>query len=517
MMKNKSRKPSTRVGNSEQICPSSNRRRKKSRHDLEMKERKVAELITSSARKHRIVHVSTSLVSPNRQNIGGNGVTVVNANTELADDVCQDLRLAFSTIDGPCIERKKTRPSVVGTIFSPVFHMSKDATSGTSTTCTVDQGELLVHKNQAANKRNENGDSFEEHKRSVIDTPPTSGNLQKESLTRLSTDMAEAVQGSVTNSGNLPDDELVGSQTAFDATQNGIEWPLVDQNTSIDHRHGSEPVQEGLLSSDGASLFLAMQQTKLLKCNDEASQESRVADEDDEIDDFDPYLFIKNLPDLSEVVSSFRPMLLPKQTRRCPPITLVLDLDETLVHSTLEHCDDADFTFPVHFNLKEHTVYVRCRPHLQLFMDRVADMFEIIVFTASQSVYAEQLLNVLDPKRKLIRHRVYRESCVFVEGNYLKDLTILGRDLAQVAIIDNSPQAFGFQVDNGIPIESWFDDRSDYALVKLLPFLESLVGLNDVRPIIAKKFNLREKIAAAEYPSMGNRGNPFDRHSRECV
>lgn len=329
--------------------------------------------------------------------------------------------------------------------------------------------------------------------------------------------MAGAVQGSVTNSGNLPDGELGGSQTAFDMTQKGIEWSLVDQNASNDHRHSSESVEEGLLSSDGASLFLAMQQTKSLKCNDEASQESRVADEDDEIDDFDPYLFIKNLPHLSEVVSSFRPMLLPKQTRRCPPITLVLDLDETLVHSTLEHCDDADFTFPVHFNLKEHTVYVRCRPHLQLFMDRVADMFEIIVFTASQSVYAEQLLNVLDPKRKLIRHRVYRESCVFVEGNYLKDLTILGRDLAQVAIIDNSPQAFGFQVDNGIPIESWFDDRSDSALITLLPFLESLVGLNDVRPIISKKFNLREKIAAAEYPSMGNRGNPFDRHLRECV
>uniref|UniRef100_A0A0D6R111 FCP1 homology domain-containing protein n=1 Tax=Araucaria cunninghamii TaxID=56994 RepID=A0A0D6R111_ARACU len=207
-------------------------------------------------------------------------------------------------------------------------------------------------------------------------------------------------------------------------------------------------------------------------------------------------------------------MLLPKQTRRCPPITLVLDLDETLVHSTLEQCNDADFTFPVHFNLKEHTVYVRCRPYLQLFMDRVAGMFEIIVFTASQSIYAEQLLNVLDPKRKLIRHRVYRESCVFVEGNYLKDLTVLGRDLAQVAIIDNSPQAFGFQVDNGIPIESWFDDRADSALVTLLPFLETLVGADDVRPIIAKKFNLRQKIAAAiEHTSSGNRGNPFDQCS----
>ncbi|XP_031272750.1 CTD small phosphatase-like protein 2 isoform X4 [Pistacia vera] len=271
------------------------------------------------------------------------------------------------------------------------------------------------------------------------------------------------------------------------------------------------------LSSEVSAIYLAMKNSKL-ECVDEHGQESMSTDvsvEDDEyddFDDFDPYLFIKNLPDLSSVVPTFRPMLLPKQTRSCPSTTLVLDLDETLVHSTLEPCDDADFTFPVNFNLQEHTVYVRCRPHLRDFLERVASLFEIIIFTASQSIYAEQLLNVLDPKRKLFRHRVFRESCVFVEGNYLKDLSVLGRDLARVIIIDNSPQAFGFQVDNGIPIESWFDDRSDQQLLLLLPFLESLVGVEDVRPLIARKFNIREKIAAAVYPSLNSmRGDPFER------
>lgn len=275
--------------------------------------------------------------------------------------------------------------------------------------------------------------------------------------------------------------------------------------------------QEACLSSEVSAIYLAMKNSKL-ECLDEHGQDTMMVDasieeeECEEFDDFDPYCFIKNLPALSSVVPTFRRMLLPKQTRRCPRTTLVLDLDETLVHSSLEPCDDADFTFTVNFSQQNHTVYVRCRPHLHDFMERVASLFEIIIFTASQSIYAEQLLNVLDPKRRIFRHRVYRESCVFVDGNYLKDLSVLGRDLARVIIIDNSPQAFGFQVDNGIPIESWFDDRSDQELLHLLPFLESLVGAEDVRPLIAQKFNLREKIAAAAYPpSASDRGDPFDR------
>ncbi|CAN0455829.1 unnamed protein product [Discosporangium mesarthrocarpum] len=91
-------------------------------------------------------------------------------------------------------------------------------------------------------------------------------------------------------------------------------------------------------------------------------------------------------------------------------------------------------------------VYVRKRPHLDSFLQAVSELFEVVVFTASQQVYAERLLNMIDPQKKYVKYRLYRDACMALEGNYLKDLNVLGRDLSKVAIVDNSPYAYGFQV-----------------------------------------------------------------------
>lgn len=286
----------------------------------------------------------------------------------------------------------------------------------------------------------------------------------------------------------IPAHDAAESNIFFDGTERHMTLPFLDESLELSEIIHSRPSEEARMDSDNSSFLLAIHQIR--PGEQEADRPS--CDDSDEAQYFDPHSFIRNLPDLSEIIPSNRPTILPKESRERKPITLVLDLDETLVHSTLEHCEDADFTFTVFFSMKEHTVYVKERPHLRTFMKKVAEMFEIVVFTASQSIYAEQLLDILDPDGKQISGRAYRESCIFSDGSYTKDLTVLGLDLAKVLIVDNSPQVFRLQVNNGIPIKSWFDDPSDNELMSLIPFLETLANVDDVRPLIAKRFGNKE-------------------------
>ncbi|XP_052203332.1 uncharacterized protein LOC127808767 [Diospyros lotus] len=287
--------------------------------------------------------------------------------------------------------------------------------------------------------------------------------------------------------------------TLFDMAEEFMILPFLEDTIEASCHQDGRTYDDAFIDAHDSSLYFAIHQLRSGNQESDVNQYSEL----DQSECFDPHMFIRNLPDLPDVAANFPPTNLLKETHKTRSVTLVLDLDETLVHSTLEHCDDADFTFPVFFNMREHTVYVKQRPHLRTFLEKVAEMFEVVVFTASQSIYAAKLLDILDPDGKLISHRAYRESCIFSDGTYTKDLTVLGVDLAKVAIIDNCPQVFRLQVNNGIPIKSWFDDPSDSALISLLPFLETLVDADDVRPIIARRFG-RAKICFGSAANCSN-------------
>lgn len=165
--------------------------------------------------------------------------------------------------------------------------------------------------------------------------------------------------------------------------------------------------------------------------------------------------------------------------RKC----LVLDLDETLVHSSFKMISNADFTVPVEIEGSVHNVYVIKRPGVDEFMRRMGEIYEVVVFTASLSKYADPVLDILDI-HQVVRHRLFRESCYNHRGNYVKDLSQLGRDIETSIIIDNSPASYIFHPNNAVPISSWFNDPHDTELTDLCPFLAELAEVEDVRAVL---------------------------------
>ncbi|XP_070770294.1 carboxy-terminal domain RNA polymerase II polypeptide A small phosphatase 1-like isoform X8 [Enoplosus armatus] len=141
--------------------------------------------------------------------------------------------------------------------------------------------------------------------------------------------------------------------------------------------------------------------------------------------------------------------------------------------------NNADFIIPVEIDGTVHQVYVLKRPHVDEFLKRMGELFECVLFTASLSKYADPVSDLLD-KWGAFRSRLFRESCVFHKGNYVKDLSRLGRDLNKVIIIDNSPASYIFHPDNAVPVASWFDDMSDTELLDLIPFFERLSKVDDI-------------------------------------
>jgi len=116
------------------------------------------------------------------------------------------------------------------------------------------------------------------------------------------------------------------------------------------------------------------------------------------------------------------------------------------------------------------------------------------VFTASHRWYADVILDYIDPDRKLIQHRVYRDTCIKTTDNvYIKDLRVFkNRDMKDMIIVDNAVYSFGAQLANGIPITPFKDDLEDREFLYLMSYLDLLKDCDDMRELNKEAFKMEQ-------------------------
>ena len=164
-----------------------------------------------------------------------------------------------------------------------------------------------------------------------------------------------------------------------------------------------------------------------------------------------------------------KPPFLPPLDSKKYTYTLVLDLDETLVHYIEE----------------ESRAYVQVRPYADYFLNEMSKYFELVIFTAAAEDYADIVLNELD-KNKVINYKLYRKHTEQINGVFIKDLSKLGRDLSKILIVDNNKDNFSLQPENGLHICSFIGDQNDDELYSLSGDLMKIIDSKkkDIRPVI---------------------------------
>jgi CTD small phosphatase-like protein 2 len=137
-------------------------------------------------------------------------------------------------------------------------------------------------------------------------------------------------------------------------------------------------------------------------------------------------------------------------------------------------------------------VSVRLRPYLVDSLEKLAEMYEIVVFTAGEQEYADNILDYIDPEKRLFKKKLYRQDCIKIDNFFIKDLDIiLDRDRENMVIVDNSILSFAFDLDNGVPINSFMGtEDDDKELLFLYSFLEEAVNAPDIREKCKESFKL---------------------------
>ena len=184
--------------------------------------------------------------------------------------------------------------------------------------------------------------------------------------------------------------------------------------------------------------------------------------------------------------------------------TVVIDIDETLGHFiqneiSTKYFNNYGYIFDDNTNKilfksnnknKIKVGIFLIRPYADYFLKKLNNLFfEIVIFSAGTKEYCDKVLDILDINNNIIKYRLYRSHLSLRNINHdVKDLSLLGRDLSKVIMIDNFSENYKLQQDNGLPINSWIGDTNDTSLRDLIPIMNYIVenNINDVRSVVKK-------------------------------
>ena len=161
--------------------------------------------------------------------------------------------------------------------------------------------------------------------------------------------------------------------------------------------------------------------------------------------------------------------------------TLVLDLDETLIHIERD------------MNSKSKRKVMILRPYLHEFLSKMKKFYELILFSVGIPDYVDPLVDIIEKKEKYFEYRLYRHHAIFDGKEYIKDLSKLGRDIRKIVIVDNLPQAFKLHRNNGICIKGFYGDKiGDRNTLKILSMVLERIRFdadetNDIRDSLRKE------------------------------
>ena len=205
--------------------------------------------------------------------------------------------------------------------------------------------------------------------------------------------------------------------------------------------------------------------------------------------------FLQNLDDFDDEQWKEKVIELPF-TKPGIKKTIIFDLDETLAHCVRQENPNRKPDIYLDIKLTNGKILkagFNVRPYTKEVLEFCNEHFEVVCFTASHKWYADVILDYIDPEKKYIQHRLYRDSCIQANDKvYIKDLRIFGnRDLKDQIIVDNAVYSFGAQLDNGIPITPFKEDKEDSEFEHLIHYLANIKDHYDFRPANREAFKMK--------------------------